>query len=1417
MSEADLRTLIEEALLDMDPELNISPGSPAQTKVVDRVLAYVGEDPFDTDIDRFLRTRLAQEFPQLSEENAAALSDLLISPYKTLNEPIAREINVMKQRQSLVNVGIHTEDSMGALLSNVFMDREEGQYAQGSVRLYYSSPQYVAATSDVRCYDANGHNFFPNGDQYISLRQMLFNKEGDEYYFDVLTVAQEAGEVYNVEPDTIKYVDGLSGVKRLTNRFKMQAGLDRETNELYLNRAQNYPTEAALNARRGILYVIQNAFPQVDQIEVVGYGDTDMQRDRLTGLGYGPIAASAVGPGITFPVEDGDYDDYTDQIRCSTLDFITILGIQGEVSDRASIALSWVDKKAIAQVSEHEIVEVIDTDIIQIADRIDIDSINALLVRFHSLTLSDIPGGFLFPNQTEVPDGVHIGGAIDVYVKDKTPADEIVDMAIVSDETYIVITDEAEITSGSSQLILKDVDDIRVLVHESTGNNASTDGAATHVHFLDIKPGSTYYTIPQTLEPGDVLYFPTLNKYYEITGLDTSSYATGLIAYLNGTPVSGARPYKIYKYHGGITKGMVAYLTSGEPGAYRIFEATGWVSSIFDRAGIELTMAYEFTTSAAGVGAKIYDNVEINLTEPKAIKIADVDLTSIIGSDTVRSTTGHDFLALGVQEDDTLRILAGVNEGDFTVLGIVGPGNSYLKLTSTMPFSVGSQSYQVFTLADAVDPPLLHVTSMELLNADLQPEGVDIPLGKPLAGITSDFTNMSRGARYETAQPLTGAWGTVDETEPAPAFPVNGRTLKLRFTFPTSGLLVLYTPITLTFEFTFPADYSTAQDVADYINTQVGSLGAEYAFDVKGHVVLRPLGDVLIEVLIPAGSDAADTIGWVADVTTTNGIMLPEDPTQYGVNVDSDYCYIESGPNGGQLFTIDSISASNKVVYLDSKRAFLKPTDEDRVVLGFLSTGNVRFYFRDPTYFAVNQSTVFTVDDGGVTKQYIPDPTLSTTIYPVDGTKAVADDPLDVANEQIVIPALDAYSELIEDYFDDTGDGLRRRGDIAKVSYRRMWFSNNLSPTFGWTSPATMRISVGESIYREIDLDDLPSAPTGDIDELIDLVNAEFTGLASKIELSSPTRKFLAFDSEEEIKTAPNFNFETAIGPSVPKDSNKCKNFGEWPIMDVTAKDTLKVDGTLVFEDGLIGATGTADPEVQVEILRPGLQRMCTTVMSTQTENGYYYADMEFVSLGVGDDFNIAPELYGSAAGHKCYGYTLRNTNPVLAFSTEEEVFAVITSQILELDVDCTPSNSRLIAGKNVRVNYKRSDTTDDVHTFITADTERVVCASVVAKHLLPTYVKGTLNYTGQVDEATALTNLTDLIEGLSPDDRLEISDVTALLSNFGATYIQTPLVLAALVQDTDRDIYVRFIEDTRELGDLVTYFVDELTLVRLS
>jgi hypothetical protein len=709
---------------------------------------------------------------------------------------------------------------------------------------------------------------------------------------------------------------------------------------------------------------------------------------------------------------------------------------------------------------------------------------------------------------------------------------------------------------------------------------------------------------------------------------------------------------------------------------------------------------------------------------------------------------------------------------------------------------------------------------MEVLDASLQPRGIDIPIGQPLASISSDFTNMARGSRYSSAEGVVGVFGIE---EPVAGFNLDNKYLKLRFTFPNDGVYTgVYFPVTAEIETQFVPPLGgnwTAQQAVDHINTAIGSIGAQYAVNIRNHVAIRPMGDTLIEVITASVTSAASELGFVEGETTSRSVVFPDDPATFGVNATTDYCYFESGPNGGNLFSISSINSSSNTVYLDRNVAFLRPTDEDVITLGFVSTGNVRFFFEEPTYFEVNQSTQFVVEEDGVPKTYIPDPEVHTQIFPVED-KTVADNFAVGPVLAMRIPSLDGIAEMIQTTEDDEREGLTTKGDIVDVTYRRLWFNIDVSPAAGdivYAGTPVLRISVGGSAVREYDLTLIGASPLP-LQDLIDAINSDFDGLASNITVAP--REYLVLDSEDEIRISASNDFTTAVGASTPGNTNRCASYGTYRItgVDLTTPTDIavtQITGTLTTEDINIGID-TADPDPQVTIYRPGMQRLCTTNMADQTENGYYYADMEFVSMGVGDQFNIPPDLYGTVTGYRCYGYTLTNTNSALAFSTQEEVFAAVTSQVLEQDVDCSVPNETLIAGNNIGVTYSRSPATEDVHTFMTADSERVVNASVVGKHLLPAYVDSTIYYTGQIDADAVLDDLTALIEGLAPETRLEVSDITALITNRGANYIKTPVVLAIFYQDIERNMRVVFVEDREEIERLITFFADDITLERL-
>ena len=103
MALSDIELFLRDVFQRYDPSLNTAEGSRIQTEVIQPILGRIGPDPFDNDIETFVKDRLTQSFPTLSLTQTSALNDTLVSPMRVLLEPIVREIKLVKLRQSVAN------------------------------------------------------------------------------------------------------------------------------------------------------------------------------------------------------------------------------------------------------------------------------------------------------------------------------------------------------------------------------------------------------------------------------------------------------------------------------------------------------------------------------------------------------------------------------------------------------------------------------------------------------------------------------------------------------------------------------------------------------------------------------------------------------------------------------------------------------------------------------------------------------------------------------------------------------------------------------------------------------------------------------------------------------------------------------------------------------------------------------------------------------------------------------------------------------------------------------------------------------------------------------------------------------------------------------------------------------------------
>lgn len=1440
----DLKEFIEQMLTNYDPSIDLSPDSEAQTQIISPIIAYVGDDPLDTPIEEFIRSRIADQYPQVESETGSPLSQLILGPARVLLGPVTRSINLLKERQRADTLSVHTEESIQAKLSNLFLEMGDGEYAQGSVRIYYDSPRYVEATSDKVFSTAGGLNYFPNGNQSITAAQMLYNKEGAYYYFDIQIIAQSPGVDYNVSAGDIVVAQGFPGYSRVTNRYSITQGVDAETVEEFWYRASVYPTETSLNTNRGLTANVRDRFPSIADMQTVGHGDEEMIRDIIKGGGYGDAEgyAEATTSTITL-VEDGDYDFYSDIIYTDGIDFTTIVGPVAEYeTPRAGLDIFWVDNTGTYMFDTFDIVEIIDANTVRIDEEIRIDTA-ALVpmvfvsVRLRSISISEIPGGFSDPAITppvSQPDSIHVGGAVDVYIKDPEPTTAEVDLTLVSDETYVSQHEYVTIASGNTYAEVYDVTGDTFWA--DTFGSAQPQVGTDWVRLTDL--GGGLNNMPTRLVEGAVIQLTSGANagYYRIGAVSTANFFTGPYvsvqvveidgsAFLAPWGVGGGVNYNLIDYTSQYEKGYVLHLTSGEPGVYRILRYNAGSLPAYSTPLVRMYLDYTFTSTSINNTGQIYDDIEIDLSEPKNVRIEDNDLAGTLGTRVFVSTGGTNFTSAGVVPGDVLRVITGPAAGDYTVESVFGGGSSNIRVEEMVEATCHNVSFMIFDLLDAPELPLLKVNDIEVTDANLSPTGVEVPCGDPLAFRTGEFTNFSDGIVAETTRATLGIFSNM----PAATYSVNGEELRLVITYPNGITL----DDTVTFaSASLPPPDLTIGEVCAAINTYFSD---EYAVPItvgtQTHIGIRPIGNTNIFVQAPAGVDASIKLGLRYEngppvrYMATNGIYFP-DPVTSGFSRERDFFYCKLGVNAPRLvaysFTLSG-TAVGDVFYMEDQDNFW-PEGFATVAFGAPSLGRVRAYFKDPTYFFVDKNFRITVDDAGVDKDYMLYPVDMARIIPAPDSTAdnpTLDEPVGGTDNFIDSDAA-FWSDLIRDgldsgypfMFSGGGGSTLYPGDVLHVTYRKCWFDTVLPAPINWAGE-WIRFSVGDSQVETIYFSN------GMTDQgVVDAINAVFPGVASLVAAVPGPGNWLVLESDELIDS-----FEMSAGAAFvawgatfypTTNDNRATNHGWYYVERVVDQNTLQiVGGAIVVAEQRVGPTaGEVPADVRYEIFRGSSYHIGPTEMVENTEAGLYYADFDMMSYGVGNEFNIDADMYGEGSDYTCKGYRLGTDNPALSFSPDEELRLYVTSTFLENGLEARPSKSTVVASNNINLEYEYSELVQSVNDYVSADTERVMVASTMAKHMLPHYVGSTITYRGGPTASAAKDEVERIIEQVYSGQTLEVSDIVNVLYSKGANYVNLPVQLFIIYQDVNRKLFFEIVENTDTLSRLAAYFAD---LDRLS
>lgn len=1385
MALRDYEAFMRERLQIWDPNADVSPGSPLDIELIQPMLGRIGNDPFSTNLPLFIRDRLAQEWPNMYIDEGGALVDMLVKGTELIFDPVVRETNRIALSQSLKDPSLLTTDDADALAANTFSNRKRGEYAMGQVRVRFGSPRQLNVSPTDYFISKSGLLFYATSKQTISPQEMLLNQEGSEYYFDVNTIAEAPGEVYNIQPGSIARAPTLQGASSVTNKVKFSGGLTSEGAPEFIARSDQGLSHRSMGVLRGIIHKLTEEFGNITRINVVGFNDPEMQRDIVKGGGLGPIIASGEHA-LSFP--DGLSGSTTRRIRVTDpVDFTLLIGSPNlEVKDYVLTAYGAF-ATGLASIQDLDITKVLDGHTVEVEQSLFGTGLTDVPwgLRKRSITLTDIPGGIVFPDSANgqvsiVDNEIHVGGLTDIYIK----SSGFEEGALVLD----AVTDDQPVDEGT-----------QAFIPNTAGAGQRTVVLQKYTNAGPPQTGAQYYT------------------------RDTD-------------PV-----YRLIR--DAINYGWVFHITepSSVAGFYRITAVEHVTDALDIHFGrIRLTIDAD-AGSGSGVQVndivwKIQDDLDVDLVEPKETKLSGSDLQTGVGSDLVSTASGHNFDALGVAVDDIVRIIDGPDAGDYEVVSIPAPYTS-LQISANLSATKTGLKYTIFrpNAAGGMSMPLIRVTTVDVLDSDQQPTGSTIPYGAPVYAATKAFSNAARGVKLDLQDGALGIVGRAFPTSLSPApnldnTGVEGKALHIRWM--VRGTLDK-DPLVQYIDVAMPAlGPVSLAEVVEAINLQVAAVvGFAPAYIVGnnrlGIAPIAPYTEVDSSVSGPLPSCYKDLFGtgirW-AEPLTSRDVRSDEFLTRYypnfgwldpRLNIDKETDVVEvlTGTQVGGysimrdawILTQPAVPESGLLIDTD-----LNPEVGRRVRVGARSIGYGRFYFLEPVTIEFNQGTECTVYlADGTELTFRPDPLIDAIRIPAPPSSIEPKD-----GEVTAYTATDGTFSSVSAEFVSMGV---QSGDILRIARMDVPVSSALADPVVGIADKTLIFSVDGSADVEITL--LETSAPGDVGraELAEQINtalgvqAVIIDYANRLALSGDIPVTLRFDDDT---TASAIYFITGMQAIVTQDiTNTSDMFGDYLILRVDDEQTLRFR-TIDDTPGLVTTTQFQ----HFSVVRPGAQRITSTQMqANEGPAGLYYADVELASNGTSDLYNVDAGLEMLVEGFYTYGYYLNTNNEVLTFSEAEEPVLTLPPVYFPVGTSDDLRNAVRIIFQNLQVNYETQSLIRDAQAYTMSDMERDVCQNPLVKHLIPHYVRFNLTYEGGSKASVLRPDMEALIRNTYPNQPLKATELQYLASKRGATAVDGPLDLIAVVHQIDRKVWLDWSQNSISTGRLAAFIPDVLNITRRS
>jgi len=245
-----------------------------------------------------LKSMMAGEFPTMDLSPASAFTQNILRPAALLHAVNQtnwdRRKDSLSMRQLALDPTLGDDEAVDNLASNWNISRRTGATAAGTALLVFSSSSFVAIPTSMT-FTANGVIFrpvrvfaaVPDSSSALSADYKVMTRRSDGSYAITVTLqADTAGAAGNIGDATVLEVDPTPSTLTQATAFgDFVGGSDDEDTEALIERLQSGITSTGSGGRAGIRGLLQQAFPQITDVSVIGAGDPEMLRGSHTGLG----------------------------------------------------------------------------------------------------------------------------------------------------------------------------------------------------------------------------------------------------------------------------------------------------------------------------------------------------------------------------------------------------------------------------------------------------------------------------------------------------------------------------------------------------------------------------------------------------------------------------------------------------------------------------------------------------------------------------------------------------------------------------------------------------------------------------------------------------------------------------------------------------------------------------------------------------------------------------------------------------------------------------------------------------------------------------------------------------------------------------------------------------------------------------